>query len=359
MRAAILKAFGTPLAVETLPDPVLGPGEIIVDIAATSVLNYADEVFSSARNYQLELPAIPGLGAVGRVRALGPDATKLAVGDWVFCDPTVRSRDDALSPDILLQGLTAPSKGARRLQQQFRHGSFAERIRVPTENAVAIGAIEKADAARWCALGTLLVPYGGLLAVGLQAGECVVINGATGGFGSAGVAVALAMGAACVIPTGRNEAALGDLARRFGSRLRTARMEGPEESDRRRIVEAAPAPIDCVLDLLPPKASATQVRTALMAVRPGGRVALMGGAGMAGGEELALPYPWIMRNNITIRGQWMYPRDAITRLAQLVRSGLIDLGQFAVTEFGLAEINQAVAHAARDAGPFRMTVVRP
>jgi NADPH:quinone reductase-like Zn-dependent oxidoreductase len=104
MKAAILKAFGSPLVIETLPDPVLGRGEVIVDVAATRVLNYAGEVFSGERKYLLDLPVAPGPGGIGRVRAIGPDATHLAVGDWVYLDPTVRSRDDALNPDITLQG---------------------------------------------------------------------------------------------------------------------------------------------------------------------------------------------------------------------------------------------------------------
>lgn len=48
MKAAILKAFGSPLAVETLPDPVLGTGEVIVDVVAAPILSYADEIFSGA-----------------------------------------------------------------------------------------------------------------------------------------------------------------------------------------------------------------------------------------------------------------------------------------------------------------------
>ena len=67
---------------------------------------------------------------------------------------------------------------------------------LPTENAVRIGPLNTADAARWCALGTLLVPCGGLLAADLQAGETVLVSGATGNFGSAGIAGALAMGRA-------------------------------------------------------------------------------------------------------------------------------------------------------------------
>ena len=359
MKAAILKAFGSPLEIETLPDPVLGTGEVIVDVVAAPVLSYTDAVLSGERKYLLELPVAPGCGAVGRVRATGPDATRLAVGDWVVCDPTVRSRDDALSPDITLQGWSARGEGGLRLAKHFHHGPFAERMLVPTENAVRIGPLDPADAARWCAMGTLLVPYGGLLAANLQAGETLLVSGATGHFGSAGVAVALAIGAGCVVAPGRNEAVLENLARRFGPRLRPVRLSGDEEEDRERMRQAAPGPIDCVLDILPPSVSATVARAAIMAVRPYGRVVLMGGVGMLGGPGLELPYPWIMRNCITIHGQWMYPPEAVVRLAALIRSGLLDLGNFDVTAFDLDDANDAVAHAAAHSGPFKMTVIRP
>ena len=359
MKAAVLKAFASPLSVESVPDPVLGTGEVIVNVAATRVLAYAREVFSGERDYLLGLPAIPGPGAIGRVRAVGPDATHLAVGDWVYCDPTVRSRDDAVSPDILLQGWTARNDGSLHLQKHFRHGSFAQQMRVPTENAIRIGAIEEADAPSWCALGTLLVPYGGLAAAKLTAGETVLVNGATGAFGSAGVAVALAMGARCVLATGRNGKALEDLEHRFGRRVRTVQMTGHEENDRTRIQQAAPGPIDCVLDLLPPAANASQVRTAISTVRPYGRVVLMGGVGMSTDGGLELSYSWLMRNCITLHGQWMYGRDATIRMAGLIRAGLVDLANFQVTTFSLDEANAAVAHASANAGPFRMTVIRP
>lgn len=103
MKAAVLKRFGSPLEIERVEDPVLGTGEVIVDVAAAGVLSYANEVFSGERKYLLDLPVIPGTGGIGRISALGPDATHLAIGDWVYCDPTVRSRDTALAPDITLQ----------------------------------------------------------------------------------------------------------------------------------------------------------------------------------------------------------------------------------------------------------------
>ena len=96
-----------------------------------------------------------------------------------------------------------------------------------------------------------------------------------------------------------------------------------------------------------------------MTVRPYGRVVLMGGVGMLGGAGLDLPYPWIMRNCITIHGQWMFPRDAPVRLAALVRSGQLRLDNYDVTAFGLDDVNEAVAHAAANGGPFKLTVIRP
>ncbi|AXF24554.1 alcohol dehydrogenase [Burkholderia pyrrocinia] len=359
MKAAILKSLGMPLAIETMPDPMLGTGEVIVDVVATPVLSYAHEVFSGERQYPIELPIVPGCGAIGRVRQTGPDATQLQPGDWVFCDPTVRSRDDALQPDIVLQGWSARGDGGKRLQRHFHDGPFAERLRVPTENAVRIGDIEPADAARWCALNTLLVPYGGLLASELRAGEILLVSGATGNFGSAGIAVALAMGARCVVAPGRNARALAELERRFGERVRTVALTGDEAADRARMQQAAPGPIDCVIDLMPPSVPATTVRTAVMTVRPYGRAVLMGGVGMLGGAGLELPYPWIMRNDITLRGKWMYPTEAVTLMAGLVRGGLLDLGHFDVTVFALDDANDAVAHAAANGGPFRMTVIAP
>ncbi|HEY4170433.1 MAG TPA: alcohol dehydrogenase catalytic domain-containing protein [Reyranella sp.] len=355
MKAAVLKALGSPLSVETMPDPVLGTGEAIVDVAAAGVLAYAGDVYNGKRQFLLELPIVPGSGGVGRVRAVGPDATRLAVGDWVFIDPTVRSRDDAVVPDIILQGLTAGSPEALRLQRFYHDGAFAEQVRVPTENASPIGDIRPADAGRWYALGRLLVPYGGLLAGRLLAGETLLVNGATGAFGSGGVVVGAAMGAARIVATGRNAQVLADLERRFGGRVRTVQMSGNEEEDRRQIQSAAGGPIDVVLDLLPPEASPSWVRAAVMAVRPYGRAVLMGGIR----QDVALPYAWMMRYGIEVRGQWMYPREAIHRMVKLVRSGQISLDYVAVTKFPLEQVNEAVAHAAANAGPFKITVVCP
>jgi len=355
MKAAVLHAFGRPLRIETLPDPQPGAGELVVDMVAAPVLAYAAEVFSGTRQYPMLLPLAVGCGGIGRVRAVGADATRLAPGDWVFCDPTVRARDEASVPDIMLQGLIAPTPGAQRLQAHFRHGSFAEQQLLPLENAVQLGAIDPADAGRWCALGTCLVPYGGLLAANLKAGETVLISGATGHFSSAAVAVALAMGAAYVIAPGRNQAVLADLVRRFGSRVVPVPLTSDEPADTAAMRRAAPGPIDVVLDLLPPLPDATPVRAAALTVRPYGTVVLMGGLRV----DVSLPYAHLMRHGITVRGHYMYPREAPARLAALVRAGLLPLDDLAMTTFPLDQANEAVAYAATHGGPFRYTIIQP
>jgi alcohol dehydrogenase len=43
----------------------------------------------------------------------------------------------------------------------------------------------------------------------------------------------------------------------------------------------------------------------------------------------------------------------------LVRGGLLDLEHFAVTEFIIEHANEAVRHAAANAGPLKLTVLRP
>ena len=360
MKAALLKAFGSSLCIEDFPSPSLGTGEVIVDVMAAAVLPYTKEVFSGERRYLLTLPVIPGVGGIGRVRAVGPDATRLQVGDWVLCETTVRARDEALTPDITLQGWSARGEGGLRLQKYFQHGAFAEQMRVPTECAVPLGAVASVkEAAQWCATAVLLVPYGGLLAADLRAGETILISGATGNYGSAAVAVALAMGAGCVVAPGRNAGVLDALSRRFGARVRPVHLTGDAAADQGRMRAVAPGPIDCVLDLLPPAAGTAVTRTAAMTVRERGRVVLMGGVGMLGGEDLALPYPWLMRNSVTVRGQWMFPREAVPGLIRLVRAGLLDLEHFEVKTFPLDAANAAVEYAAEHGAPFQLTVLLP
>ena len=136
-------------------------------------------------------------------------------------------------------------------------------------------------------------------------------------------------------------------------------LTGEEAADRAAMSTAADGPIDLVIDLLPPGATSSATRAAAMTVREYGRVVLMGGVGMLGGDDLALPYPWIMRNSITVRGQWMAPRTANVGLIRLLASGALDLAPERLRSFSLDAVNEAVSHAAALPGPFDRTALTP
>ena len=71
---------GHPLEAADLPDPVPGPGELLLEVVACGVcrtdLQLAEGDLAAHR-----LPIVPGHQIVGRVAALGPDTPGWAVGD--------------------------------------------------------------------------------------------------------------------------------------------------------------------------------------------------------------------------------------------------------------------------------------
>ena len=82
MRAMVLKAPRTPLVLEERPDPIPGPGEIRVKVAACAVCRTDLHVVDG------DLPAhrdsiVPGHEIVGRIDALGRGVSGLALGDRV------------------------------------------------------------------------------------------------------------------------------------------------------------------------------------------------------------------------------------------------------------------------------------
>jgi NADPH2:quinone reductase len=86
MRAAVMHAYGVPedLKIEEVPDPVLKPGCVIVDVKASSV-NFPD-VLIIANKYQvtMPLPLTPGSEFAGVVSAVAEGVDNLKIGDRVM-----------------------------------------------------------------------------------------------------------------------------------------------------------------------------------------------------------------------------------------------------------------------------------
>ena len=96
MQAVVVKEFGGPevLVAAEVPDPVAGPGEVVVAVAAAHVLWVETQIRSGVgREYWgVTPPYVPGSGVAGRVDGLGPDVDPALLGTRVVAH-TGRSRD--------------------------------------------------------------------------------------------------------------------------------------------------------------------------------------------------------------------------------------------------------------------------
>jgi propanol-preferring alcohol dehydrogenase len=82
MHAMVLPGPGLPLRFETREDPVPGPGEARVKVAACGVCR-TDLHVVDGELPDIAYPIVPGHEVVGRVEALGPGVTSLRLGERV------------------------------------------------------------------------------------------------------------------------------------------------------------------------------------------------------------------------------------------------------------------------------------
>lgn len=105
MRAVQVTEPGGPevLALADVPEPVAGPGELLVDVAAAGV-NFIDTYQRSGR-YPMPTPYVAGMEGAGRVRAVGDGVTGISVGDRVAWSEQMGSYAEVIA---VRAGLTVP-----------------------------------------------------------------------------------------------------------------------------------------------------------------------------------------------------------------------------------------------------------
>src|SRR5688572_24953657 len=87
MRALVLRDFYD-IAVEERPDPVAGPGQVVVEVIATGICG-SDFHGYSGENGRRHPGQIMGHETVGRIRELGTDVVELRVGQLVTVNPVM------------------------------------------------------------------------------------------------------------------------------------------------------------------------------------------------------------------------------------------------------------------------------
>ncbi|KAF2269458.1 GroES-like protein [Lojkania enalia] len=361
-RALVLDSVEDGFSPKTWPTPEPVPGSAIVRVTASVVLSYFREIYNGQRQYPFPTPLVGGCSAIGRITAVGQDAAALQLGQLVYVDCVVRARDkpSELFLSTIHEGF---SEGSKRLMKDVWHdGTLAEFVKVPLDNCIPL------DEGRLCGslgysvlamlyMSYLLVPYSGLQDIKLEPGETVAICPATGGYGGAGIQIAITMGAR-VISMGRNENELKRLKEHVkkstpAANIKTVKITGDDDTD--TLVLQKFGNIDAVLDISPPAAAkSTHLKSAIRALRHGGRCSLIGAV------EDIMPGLTITGNNITLKGKFMYEREDMLQFVKML-GGMFPIGDnFVSTKvFGLAHWNEAFGEAARYTGIGKMVVLMP
>jgi len=289
VRAARCEEYGGPgnVVVRDIPDPVVTPGHVVVDVAAAAV-NFPDLLFIANR-YQVPapLPFTPGSEFAGRVAAVGAGVTGLVAGDLVY-------------------GSTFT-------------GAMAEKVLVKASAVAPVPpGLSLVEAAAFRV--TYLTAYHALVtAGGLRPGQWVVVLGAAGGVGSATVDVAARLGARVIAAASSPERlAVGE---KLGAE---AGIDYASEDLKQRIREITGDGADVVVDPVGDR----WAEPALRAIRWGGRFVTVG---YAGGDIPRIPLNVVLLKNITVRGlelrTWTErlteeTANAMEALTQLVAQGM-------------------------------------
>jgi putative PIG3 family NAD(P)H quinone oxidoreductase len=272
MRAVTVPEPGGPevLTWAEVPDPVCGPGEVIVDVAATAV-NRADLL--QRQGFDPPPPGaseILGLECSGVISEVGADVTGWSVGDEV-CG--------------LLSG-----------------GGYAERVAVPAGQLLPRPAgVELATAAALPEV-TCTVWSNVFLLAGLRKGENFLVHGGSSGIGTMAIQLAARAGAR-VFTTAGTEAKLA-VCRELGADVGINYRE--EDFVERVAEETGGAGVDVVLDNMGAQYLARNVDV----LATGGRLVSIG---MQGGTKAELDLGKLMRKRGSVHATTLRSRPATGR----------------------------------------------
>jgi NADPH2:quinone reductase len=271
MRAVRISEFGGPEVLELvqLPDPVPGPGEVVVEVARAGV-NFAD-THQRQDNYlaKAELPFIPGVEVSGR------------------------------------------TEDGRRVAAILTGGGYAERVAVAESDLIAIPD-EVSDEQAAAVLLQGLTAWALLrISAALQPGETVAIEGAAGGTGTLAVQLAKRIGAKVIGLASSPEKR--ELARRLGA-------DATADS---RATDAGAAllgandgePVDVILQISGGRAFDEQIEV----LAPFGRMVAFG---IASGEPNVIRSQSLIRGSRAVVGFWIVH---LLQRRDLLRRGVEEL----------------------------------
>jgi NADPH:quinone reductase-like Zn-dependent oxidoreductase len=193
VKAIVIHEFGAPsvMRLEDVPTPEPGPGEVLIAVHAVSVNRTLDLVVRSGKYARrVALPHILGVDPSGVIAKVGAGVTERKVGDRVT---------------VMIRLSNATPTEAPKLLGVNVWGGYAEYVKVPAERTRLVpDGIDFATAtvvARHAPIAFHLLRDHAKL----KADEWVLVMGAAGGLGSAGVQAAKYLGAHVIAGAGADE----------------------------------------------------------------------------------------------------------------------------------------------------------
>ena len=317
MRSFRIDGADSPLKLVDEPEPVAGPGEVVVDVKAAT-LNYRDLIVRDGRYGGEQRPdLIPLSDGAGVISAVGAGVAadrigeRVAIGfmpDWVEGPFTTRKQAEGLGGGMVDGVLTQRIAVAATAVVPMPPGwSFEEAAAYPCAGVTA-----------WTCL------FGGR---GVRAGETVLVEG-TGGVSTFALQFARAAGARVIVTSSSDEklAQALELGAEAGINYRDVPDWGRVAAEM-----AGGDGVDLAIDVGGPGT----LNQALEAARPGGEIALVGVlTGFAGEVNTGA----ILMKAITVRGVYV---GSVADLAAAFRSGVRPIID---ASFPFEEADAAFAH---------------
>lgn len=347
MKAWMLDAPGEPLALRDEAKPNPRRAAVLLRMEAVPLLSYTRSYLEGKLPYAFPPgPFSPGTNGVGTIEAVGDGVVGLKPGQRVVVHPYWSADESVREPEQVLIGLTGISAGSGPMLAEFPHGTLREFAEFPASTVLPLDGLDRLPATRLASLGKFSVPFGGLRRGALAPGETVLVNGASGYFGSAAVLAALALGARKVVALARRAAPLAKLIDLGRGRVAGVVLTGDVARDVAAIREAADGGADIGFDMVGHAADANATLATLRALRRNGRLVLMGSMAV----ELPITYQEMLLNNWSLIGNFMYTRADYQALIALVSSGQLSLDAVEIDAYPFAQLEAAIDRAAAGQG---------
>ncbi len=312
MRAAVLNNTGD-ISVIDLPDPIPGPGEVVIAVTLAGICGTDYSLYNG--KFNVPLPVVPGHEGVGVVKEVGPDVSNVTVGQRVVIQPNFSCWDC----ELCHSGKDNICSEKIRLGIDI-NGVFAHYVKVPSRYAWPVP--EGIDDRIAALIEPLAVAAHAVKILPPGNGDRILIIGA-GVIGLMTLLLAKLEGANLTVSDLLTEHL--SLAGEMGadSTFQVGSKGELEPSSFDRIYETSGAP--------------SGLSDAIGLAAPGGRIALLG----LPGSDYPVFSTQIVRKELSIVGSMIYS-DEFPRVIELLESGKIDPSPLISGVIGLGELDSAI-----------------